>query len=108
MSYAGNLPTPDQVRTYFMDKFKVNYDDPVEEVNFSGGYERVILVLKEFQSMHNAITLYKYLKQNRLTNLHMTYVDKRQKICIYFDLDSRVGKIVEPENPVAKWLKENF
>ena len=104
---TSQLPHPEEVKKYFMNYY-VGKTKPVCDVSFSTQWTRVKLSISAGILVYEAIDFLNSLKKHKLTNLHMTYMDKSGALSIYFELDRRVAKMIKPTNPVATTIKEMF
>ena len=104
------LPTPDQVVEYFSElNIGIHRDvKPVSNTSFSTQWTRVKLSISNTILVCEAIDFLKELKKHKLTNLHMTYIDKTNALSIYFELDLRLAKMIKPTSHVTKTIKEIF
>jgi len=100
------LPTPEEVLEYF--EKRDSYSEVVKSCSFSTQHTRVKLSLDDQKEIYVAIAFYRYLKKHKLTNLHMTYIEKAEALSIYFELDNRLARMMKPHNPVTSAIKEMF
>ena len=100
------LPRPVEIKEFFLETYA--YREIIKDCKFSTHYTRTKLILEGSKQVDGCIALYLDLKKANLTNLHMTYIEKEEKLCIYFEIDQRLSKLLEPPNPVSTAFKELF